>query len=85
MQNIEGKPEINYPTEWEYRVIGMDKQKIKEVIAEVILQDYALKEGQQSSGGKFVSVIVSTIVQSEEQRDSFFAKLKQNPNVNMVL
>ena len=85
MQTIKGRAQIDYPTQWEYRVIGMDKEMLKQVIKEVMPQKYNLKEGQQSSGGKFISMIVSTVVQSEAQRDEIFAKLKESPHIKMVL
>lgn len=85
MQTIEGKPEIIYPTQWEYRIIGRNKQKIKELIPQIVQQDYEITDGKTSSGGKFVSVVVRTQVQSEEQRDAIFVRFKQNPEVDMVL
>lgn len=85
MQTLEGKPKIDYPTMWEYRVIGRDEKKLNEVIAEIFGQNCELLEGKSSSGGKFVSLIVRAMVENQEQRDRFFALLKQNPEVNMVL
>lgn len=85
MQTLEGKPKIDYPTMWEYRVIGRDREKIKEVIGENFVKNYELIEGQSSSGGKFISLIVRVLVESQEQRDHFFMLLKQSPEINMVL
>lgn len=85
MQTLEGKPKIDYPTMWEYRVIGRDREKIKKVIGEIFVKNYELIEGQSSSGGKFISLIVRVLVESQEQRDHFFMLLKQSPEINMVL
>lgn len=85
MQTIEGKPKIDYPIMWEYRVIGTDKEKLKAIIHQIIKQDYQLQDGQSSSGGKFISVVVQTQVQDEAQRDQIFRELKENAEVKMVL
>lgn len=85
MQEINGKPQIDYPTIWEYRIIGKNRQELEEIVKKTFTQDYSLKEGQTSSGGKFVSVVVSTQVASEQERNELFAKLKNHPQVSMVL
>lgn len=85
MQVLEGKPQIMYPTQWEYRVIGKNKEAIEDVIAKVIKKEYELKEGHHSSHGKFVSVVVSVEVESEQERDHIFVTLRNDEAVNMVL
>lgn len=85
MQVLEGKPQIIYPTQWEYRVIGRDKEAIKAVIAKIIKKEYELKDGHHSSHGKFISVVVSVEVESEQERDSVFVALRNDEAVNMVL
>lgn len=85
MQEINGKPQIDYPTKWEYRIIGKDKKELEEIVKEIFPQGYELKDGQASSGGKFVSIVVSAEVASEQERNELFAKLKNHPQVSMVL
>lgn len=85
MQTLEGRPMIEYPTFWEYRVIGKDKLKLKTRIQEVIKKDFTLKDGQSSSGGKFVSVIVSVEVENQKERDDIFKTLQESVEVMMVL
>ncbi|RDU69963.1 DUF493 domain-containing protein [Helicobacter cholecystus] len=85
MQQIEGKPQIDYPTQWEYRIIGKDKQELQKIVEEIFPPDYNLKDGQASSSGKFVSIVVSVEVSTQEQRNDFFAKLKNHPQILMVL
>lgn len=85
MQTLEGKPTIQYPILWEYRVIGRNKAELKARIAQVIQKDFTLKDGQSSSGGKFVSVVVSMQVQDQEERDSIFKALQESVEVMMVL
>ncbi len=85
MQEINGTPQIDYPTQWEYRIIGKDKKELEEIVKEIFPQGYELKDGQASSGGKFVSIVVSAEVASEQERNELFAKLKNHPQVSMVL
>lgn len=85
MQEINGKPQIDYPTQWEYRIIGKDKKELEEIVKEIFPQGYELKDGQASSGGRFVSIVVSAEVASEQERNELFAKLKNHPQVSMVL
>lgn len=85
MQTLEGKPMIEYPTLWEYRVIGRDKVALKARIAEILKKDFTLKDGQSSSGGKFISVVVSVNVKNQEERDGIFRALQESDEVMMVL
>ena len=85
MQEINGKPQIDYPTQWEYRIIRKNKKELEEIVKEIFPQGYELKDGQASSGGKFVSIVVSAEVASEQERNELFAKLKNHPQVSMVL
>lgn len=85
MHEIEGKPQIDYPTQWEYRIIGKDKKELEEIVKETFPKSYTLKDGNTSQGGKFVSIVVSTEVASEEERNELFAKLKSHPQISMVL
>ncbi|ANV98411.1 hypothetical protein BBW65_06205 [Helicobacter enhydrae] len=85
MQTLEGKPQIDYPTQWEYRLIGSQREALLALIEEVIEHPSVIKDGQQSSGGKFVSVIVQTLVQDEAERDRIFMRFKQSSVVNLVL
>lgn len=85
MQEIEGKPQIDYPTQWEYRIIGKDKKELEEIVKSIFPSSYTLKDGNTSHGGKFVSIVVSTEVVSEEERNELFAKLKNHPHISMVL
>lgn len=89
MQTLEGKPKIIYPTPWEYRVIGRDrgrlKERIMEVMKQVIREDFSIQEGKSSSGGKFVSVVVRLIVSSQDERDRIFGFLQDSVEVDMVL
>lgn len=85
MQTLEGRPLIEYPTIWEYRVIGKDRDLLQARIAQVLKKDFTLQEGRSSSKGKFVSLIAKVRVENQDQRDAIFQALKQSQEVIIVL
>ncbi len=85
MSNQE-KPEINYPCHWSYRVIGSDKVVLTTLLEDIMgNREYTLAESNKSSSGKYVSLNLSTVVASEQQRESLFEQIKSNEAVKMVL
>jgi putative lipoic acid-binding regulatory protein len=86
MIEIEGKPEIEYPTEWKYKVIGLVENEMRKEIDEVFqTKEYSIRFSRQSKKGKFVSLEVSAIVETEEERNSIFGKLQNSKSVRMVI
>jgi putative lipoic acid-binding regulatory protein len=83
---IEEKPNIEYPTIWEYKVIGENESKIKLVIDEVLdFKDYSINLSNKSKKGKYLSFNVSTVVQTEQERNLIFQKFKTNQFIKMVI
>lgn len=77
---------IEYPCQWEYRVIGVDAAAIQEAVAECLGDgSYSCAPGNRSSGGKFCSVSVETVVPDEKTRDAIFQTLTNHPAIKMVL
>ncbi|EJF07301.1 hypothetical protein ThvES_00006180 [Thiovulum sp. ES] len=86
MIEIEGKPDIEYPTEWRYKVIGLVENEMRKTIDEVLeTKKYDLRFSRASKGGKFTSLEVKTVVDSEEERDQIFKDLQKSPAVKMVI
>jgi putative lipoic acid-binding regulatory protein len=86
MIEISGKPDISYPTNWGYKIIGLDEMSLRKSIDEVLEKfEYNLQFSKKSSKGKFISLNLNLIVQSEEERDLIFNKLKNSPNIKMVI
>ena len=82
----EQKPEITYPCSWGYRVIGTEAAPMKNAIESVVSQKkYKLKDSNKSSGGKYVSMALSLVVDSEEERLSIYESLKASDEIRMVL
>jgi len=80
------KPNIIYPCNWEYKVIGMDVDKMIKAI-EFITEgmDYKVSPSNVSSKGNYFSLNLTVFVTSEVIRDTIFTKLKSNEFVKMVL
>lgn len=80
------KPKIDYPCEWQYKVIGTDvDEMIKAIELAVVGMDYKISSSNVSSKGKYFSLNLKVIVTSEAIRDIIFEKIKTNEFVKMVL
>ena len=84
--NSNKKPEITYPCEWGYKVIGVDKLKLETAIFEIMGErDYQKKAGNTSSKGKFHSLNARCQVNSEADRDAIFKAFQEHDDVKMVI
>ncbi len=80
------RPEIAYPCLWQYRLIGEDEALMRAAVAECLeAEPCVLSAGNRSSGGRYVSVQVELMVQSEEERLQTYRLLSEHPHVRMVL
>jgi hypothetical protein len=80
------KPNIEYPCNWHYKVIGINIDEIIKVIDQIAEgMDYKISSSNVSSKGNYFSINLTVFVTSEVIRDIIFAKLKANEFVKMVL
>jgi len=80
------KPEIEYPCNWIYKVIGEDTQLLKELIVTACAPaNVKITHSHSSSGGKYHSLNAALIVESEEMRLQIYELLKSHPSVKIVL
>jgi len=80
------KPDINYPCSWEYKVIGTDQEKLEEIIIAAcapLLPTIVLSN--VSSSGRYFSLEATLEVDSEETRLTIFERIRNNPEVKMVI
>lgn len=86
MKTIEGKPEIEYPCRWQYKVIGRKKEQlvntIKEICAPVPVD---ITYSHASKSGKYHSMNVTIDVQDEQARDSLFTAFQNHPDITLVI
>ena len=80
------KPVIEYPCEWGYKIIGVDKKKLEISIFEVMGErDYTTRAGNSSSKGKFHSLNAKCKVSSQEDRDALFRAFQEHKDIKMVI
>lgn len=77
---------ISYPCSWSYKVIGPDKDKVKEAITGIFTaRDYKLRYANASRTGKYHSWSISLQVESEAERNNLFAELKSHTDIRVVI
>jgi len=80
------KPKIEYPTNWGFKLIGRDKDKLLGCIKEAMGEkEYLSSLGNASKTGKFHSYNASCIVESEEERNRIFKYFEDHKDVDMVI
>ena len=80
------RPKIEYPCEWEYRIVGTDQEALKKSVCDVVKgREYSLTFSNISRNGKYISLGLTTIVEDEAVRNEIFASLKAQPSVEIVI
>ena len=80
------KPEIVYPTEWGFKIIGRDKDALRQVIQETMGdKEHDCTYGNTSKNGKFHSYNAKCIVDTQEERDRIFKAFQDHDEVEMVI
>jgi uncharacterized protein len=80
------RPVLEYPVEWEYRVIGADEDEVRAAIRRVMgAREHVVRDGRRSRAGRWVSVHVELVVPTEEERDRLHRELVAEPAVRMVM
>lgn len=80
------RPELNYPCEWIYKVIGKDVDKLIAAIEHASLElEYVVTTSNISKNENYVSLNFKVTVPSEAARDIIYQKLNDNKDVIMVL
>ncbi len=83
---VKTKPEIEYPTEWGYKLIGRDSDELQQCITKVMSgKKHTVKAGNTSRTGKFHSYNTKCIVQTEEERNAIFKAFEDCKVVEMVI
>ena len=82
----EQKPDVEYPTPWGYKIIGEDLEELYEVAEEVMGdKKYSHKTGGRSKTGKYITLILDTVVHSEEERDALFEAFSSHTSVKVAI
>jgi len=77
---------LDYPCEWEYRVIGSEPDALEQAVKDVMgTRAYTCVEGRQSDGGKWLTRVVTLQVQDEAERVDLYEQLRSHEAVKIVL
>ncbi|MCF7871273.1 MAG: DUF493 domain-containing protein [Candidatus Omnitrophica bacterium] len=80
------KPDINYPCDWGYKIIGKDERLLRKIAADVINdRDYSIILSRKSKAGNYVSLDIKTKVLDEADRNKIFSDLSSSSAVKIVL
>ena len=80
------KPEIQYPCEWEYTVIGANEALMRDAITVVFGgKEHSVEFSKKSKAGKYISLCVKAKTTCEDERNKQFALLAKHPAIKMVL
>ncbi len=80
------RPKIEYPTNWGFKLIGRDKDKLLVCIKEAMgKKEHLCSLGNASRTGKFHSYNASCNVENEEERNRIFKYFEDHDDVDMVI
>lgn len=78
--------ELNYPCNWEYKIVIHHEQTIKDIIKEVLDErHHNIKPSKKSTGGKFKSYTLEMLVHNEDDRQELYKMLMDHEHIKMVL
>ena len=85
-QPLDQKADITYPTPWGYKIIGEDLDSLYKVAQEILgHKKYSQRVGGRSKTGKYITLVLDTVVHSEEERNTLFSQLSSHPFVKATL
>ena len=80
------KPEIEYPCNWLYKVIGEDIELLREIIVTACAPTAVeITHSHSSSKGKYHSLNASLTVENEDMRLQIYQLLQAHPAIKYVL
>ena len=80
------KVKLDYPCQWLYKVIGIEEEQLRQAITKIIPDTPCeINLSKSSSSGKYLCLNVELTVQSEEERNSIYERLKAHQHVKIVL
>jgi putative lipoic acid-binding regulatory protein len=82
--DLNNKPLILYPCEWNYRIIGTDHGEIELAVRETLGDtEYVFEKANVK--GKFSSFSLTLTVRNESHRNEIYAALGQHPAVRIIM
>ena len=86
LEDYNKRPEIQFPCEWSYKVIGSDVNNILAAIDEAVLGlAYDVTPSNVSRTGKYVSLNLKLEVPNEVVRNLIYENLTKSPDIKFIL
>lgn len=83
---LQGKPDIQYPCVWQYKLIGLSQARVKQAVEEICSPvPVAISYSHSSTKGKYHSLNAEIEVQDDEARLSLYRALQGHPDIKFVL
>jgi len=80
------KLELDYPCEWEYKLVTKDGEKLKDSISKKYShRDYTLDFSNKSKKGNYESYSLKMTVNDEKDRVDTYNDLKKDENVKIII
>lgn len=80
------RPEIKYPCNWDYKIIGTDVSEMIKIIEEAVGDlSYEISPSNISKKGNYFSLNLTVFVPSEIVRDIIFQKVSSSAFVKIVI
>ncbi len=85
-ENSGCKPEIQYPCQWEYRIIGEDRAAMHLAITTAVAAaECSINDANVSSSGRYISLSLKITVNNDAERLQLYRFLAGEPAIRMVL
>jgi putative lipoic acid-binding regulatory protein len=80
------KPDIDYPCEWTYQLIGLSRADVRRAVEGILGEvEHTLETSRTSSRGKYCSMRLLVTVDSDYTRVQLFKRLRNHDHITMVL
>ncbi|MGQ9820178.1 MAG: HP0495 family protein [Candidatus Kapaibacteriales bacterium] len=80
------RPKIEYPCNWDYKIIGTDVSEMIKIIEEAVGDlSYEISPSNISRKGNYFSLNLTVFVPSEIVRDIIFQKVSSSAFVKIVI
>jgi len=80
------KPEITYPCEWIFKIIGTEEKLLCNAVDNIINDRLCqISHSKTSKTGKYISLNVKLTLLSEEDRNNFYTEFSNHKDIKLVL
>ncbi|MFT5369727.1 MAG: putative lipoic acid-binding regulatory protein [Candidatus Latescibacterota bacterium] len=86
MQMLEGRPDIDYPCPWNFKVIGRDEAEMRQAIGDIVGDKaYTITLSNHSANGTYCSLNLHMTVINEPHRIYIYIALTEHDSTKIVL